>query len=291
MTSVSPTAHNSAMPDRVRPQAITLTVCWRGMRVASHIIYGMLLACTYPLLSNSSKHRILKNWSLKLLGVLHVGLETQGCHYAATAQGRMFVANHISWLDVVALNAVTPACFIAKAEVRDWPLLGWMCQRAQTLFVRRDTKRDTARINRQIAALLEQGECIALFPEGATSASAQPGHFHSSLLQGPIDLKAAIYPVAIRYHDGAGKTCGDAAYVGDMTFIQSLWKILCSPSLHVTLVYLPAIASAEKFRRMLASDAQGAIHAALNNLSSSYCHSPPDSSAAGTCTAWHAPVL
>jgi len=266
MTTAHNVAQDSEISDRKQRTPLTLTACVRGAHVAWHIACGMLLACIYPLLGKTGKHRVLKNWSLKLLRVLHVGLESHGGNHPATMQGCMFIANHISWLDVFALNAVSPACFVAKSEVRDWPLLGWMCQRAQTLFIRRDTRRDTARINRRIAALLEQGECIALFPEGTSTTGTQTGHFHSSLLQGPIDINAAIHPVAIRYHDGSGKACSDAAYVGDMTFMQSLRKILCSPSLHVTLTYLPALSGASSNRRVLATEAQTAIQLALNKL-------------------------
>jgi 1-acyl-sn-glycerol-3-phosphate acyltransferase len=263
----SPALHGSGAKFRARRLATVLMACFRGVRVACHIIFGMLLAGIFPLLDKPAQQRIVKGWSRTLLDVLHVGLETQDCHYPATARSRLFVANHISWLDAVVMNAVVPAGFVAKSEVREWPLLGWMCQRIGTLFIKRDIRRDTARINRQVAESLMRGECIALFPEGTSSDGALPGHFHSSLLQGSLDVGAAIHPVAIRYHDGNGKANGDAAYVDDMSFIQSLWKILHSPSLHVTLVHLPALASAGKNRRTLAAEAHGAICMALHRLS------------------------
>ena len=119
------------------------------------------------------------------------------------------------------------------------------------------------RINREIQSTLEQGECIALFPEGTSTIGDIPAHFHSSLFQSAIDLKETICPVAIRYHDGAGVANSDAAFIGDMTFTQSLWKIMCSPSLHVTLLYLPPLSSEGKNRRLLASAARESIHSGL----------------------------
>lgn len=197
--------------------------------------------------------------------------------------GRLLVANHISWLDVIALNAVVPACFVAKSDVKSWPLLGWLCHRVGTLFINRDNRRDTMSINRKISGFLKQGECVALFPEGTSTDGEFPGKFHSSLLQGAIDVNSAICPVAIRYHDGAGHSNGDAAFVGDMSFVQSLWKILCSPSLHITLVYLPPLPCTIKTRRLLASQAQGNIHMALATFSPNHSVCVPN---AATSLRW-----
>jgi 1-acyl-sn-glycerol-3-phosphate acyltransferase len=244
-----------------------LPACFRGARVACHIIYGILLACFFPALKQNRRQRIQQDWSRILLDILHVRFESHGRIIPANMHGRILVANHVSWLDVIALNSIVPACFIGKSEIRNWPLLGWLCHRAGTLFVNRNIRRDTLRINREISEKLKQGECIALFPEGTSTDGELPGHFHSSLLQVAVDINTDICPVAIRYHDSTGKTNKDAAFVGDMSFIQSLWKILCSPSLCVSLFYLSPLPCAGKNRRLLASEAQGSIHTALANFS------------------------
>lgn len=262
---------------------ISLFACFRGMRVACHIIYGILLASFLPALDHDSQRRIRKHWSHNLLDILHVGIETHGSCQPADMRGRLLVSNHVSWLDVIALNSVVPACFVAKSELRNWPFLGWLCHRAGTLFLKRGMRRDTMRINREISGVLKQGECLALFPEGTSTDNELPGHFHSSLLQGAVDVNASICPVAIRYHDGKGSANSDAAFVGDMSFIRSLWKILCSPSLHVTLFYLPPLPCAGKSRRLLASEAQGSIHMALANFSPNHSVCVPN---AATSVGW-----
>ncbi len=276
MTTVNPASHSYETPYRTRQLTGALIACFRGVRVACHISYGMLLVSIFPLMNKPTQQHIVKYWSRKLLDILHVGLESQGNYHPATAHGTLLVANHISWLDAVAMNAVLPAYFVAKSEVGDWPFLGWIFRSIHTLFIKRNMRLDTARINHQVAGMLGRGEHVAVFPEGTTTDGTQLGHFHSSLLQGPLDSGAAICPVAIRYHDGTGKTNGDAAFVGDMTFIQSLWKILCSPALHVTLVYLPTLSSAGKNRRMLAAEAQVAIHMALAKPAPDHFHPAPD---------------
>ena len=268
---------NTVVPDGIffRPSQLrgTLIASVRGLRVACHVLYGVLLVSLFPLLKKTTRHHIVKRWSRKLLEILHVGLETHGYYYPAAVRGSLLVANHISWLDAVAMNAVLPAHFIAKSEVGDWPLLGWIFHGIHTLFIKRDLKMDTLRVNHQVAQMLTRGERVALFPQGTTTDGRQLGHFHSSLLQGAIESAAAICPVAIRYHDGVGNANFDAAFVGEMTFMQSLWQILRSPPLHITLMYLPALSSAGKNRRMLAAEAQVTIHRALNRLS--YHHNCP----------------
>ncbi len=291
---------NPIVPDGTfyRPPQLrnTLIASVRGLRVASHVLCGLLLVSLFPLLKKSTQQHIVKYWSRKLLDILHIGLETQGDYPSAAAGGSLLVANHVSWVDAVAMNAVLPAYFVAKAEVSDWPLLGRIFHGIHTLFIKRGIKMDTLRVNRQIVQLLAQGERVALFPQGTTIHGAQLGNFHSSLLQGAVEMEAVISPVAIRYHDGMGRANHAAAFIGDMTFIQSLWKILCSPALHVTLMYLPALSSTGKNRRTLAAEAQSTIYHALAKLSRnrSYFYPAPGfypTPDRSVITTWHDAVL
>jgi len=253
-------------PPYATGHANVLQALLRGMRVACHLLYAVLLAAVYPMLNLTARQFVMQRWSRALLDILQVRLETGGHLPPWRKQGALLVANHISWLDVYALNAVMPSSFVAKSEVRSWPLLGLLCRRAQTIFIERNTRRDTMRANGLIAERIAHGECVALFPEGTTTDGAQVRHFHSSLLQCAIDTECAVYPVAIRYHDCSGRFCNDAAFIGDMTFLQSLRRILFSHSLHATLMFLPVMSVAEKNRRTLAAQAQAAIRTTLDDL-------------------------
>lgn len=260
-------AEGSHNPLQEARRSDILMVLLRGIRVACHLLYAMLIAAVYPMLDLASRQFLMRHWSRALLDILHVRLEIGGHLPPQHMQGALLVANHISWLDVYALNAVKPSSFIAKSEVRSWPLIGLLCRRAQTIFIERNIRRDSLRANGLIAERIARGESVALFPEGTTTDGSQVRHFHSALLQCAIDTKCSVYPVAIRYHDGSGKICNDAAFIGDMTFIQSLRNILFSHSLHVTLVFLPAISGAEKCRRTLATDSHTAIRRTLQDMS------------------------
>jgi 1-acyl-sn-glycerol-3-phosphate acyltransferase len=241
-----------------------LTALFRAIRLLCHLAYGLSLAMIYPLFRLPARQAILKRWSAELLQILHVQLEISGHPARPLEQGAFLVANHISWLDVFAINAAKPSCFIAKSEVNGWPLIGMLCRRTRTIFIERDIRRDTVRINRQVGGMLGEGEWVVLFPEGTSTDGTHVRHFHPSLFQSAIDCKATIQPVAVRYHDGTGAHCGDAAFIGDMNFLESLLKILSSPSLHVTLILLAPLACAGKNRRILAAEAQTAVGLAID---------------------------
>lgn len=248
---------------------VSLIACFRATRLIFHLLFAILLACIYPALGRNAQRRAIKSWSLDLLAILNVSRHVDVRYPLPIGQGCLLVANHISWLDGFSLCAEVPAYFVAKVEVRAWPFFGWLCRRAGTLFIHRELRRDTSRINLSITAMLRQGERIALFPEGTSTDGAGQVYFHSSLLQGAIDSAAPVYPVAIRYHDGCGNRLDDAAFIGDMTLLQSLWKVLCSPALHVSLICLPAVHDAGKNRRALALEAQQAVNAALVSAAAS----------------------
>ncbi len=244
--------------------SIYLIAAIRGCRVALHLIYGALLALYYPRLDHAGQRRMLKKWSGQLLSILNIRIGTDYHHQQPRAAGGcMMVANHVSWLDIFVLNAVQPAHFIAKAEVRNWPFIGWLCERSGTIFVDRALRRDAAQVNRKSAALLREGECVGIFPEGTTTDGSEVGHFHSALLQAAIDANVALCPVALRYLDAEGKPSTVPAYTGDTTLLQSLSRILRCRRLEVSLAFSPALPASGANRRMLAWMAQEAIARSL----------------------------
>jgi len=244
---------------------------FRAVRLALHIGYGLTLAVIYPRLSPALRRRILQHWSADLLHIFNVKLDAGGLR---VPHGGLIVSNHVSWLDIYALNAAVPMRFVAKSEVRRWPIIGWLCARAQTLFIERGNARAAARINKQLCELMRQGECLAVFPEGTSTDGAQVAHFHASLLQPAIDAGVTLYPVAIRYQSADGARSTAAAYCGDISFGASLWTLLHTPELHVRLIPADALHAADFERRELARRAREAITAALQQSESHKLHLP-----------------
>lgn len=251
-----------------KASADILVSALRGARLALHISYGMLLAVFYPYLNPTRQRRILKRWSRQLLNILNIGIQIEGHQPARSEDGCLMVANHVSWLDVFVLNALHPSRFIAKSEVRGWPIIGWLCRRSGTIFIERAVRRDTALINQRVGMLLKQGVCVGLFPEGTSTDGRQVGHFHSALIQSAIDAGVRLCPIALRYHDEQGKLSTVAAFTGDTTLVQSIFRILRCRHHNVLAVFTPALTTINENRRVLARSAQEAIARGLQNIPS-----------------------
>jgi len=154
--------------------------------------------------------------------------------------------------------------FVAKSEIRRWPLIGWLCAQGGTLFIERAQRRHTLNINAQIVAGLKAGDTFAVFPEGAITSGDVVLPFHASLLQPALACNARLFPVAVRYTRADGSLCFEADYEGAKTLLDSLRLILTQPVIHVHLQFLPPLACGARHRRDLADDAAAQIAAALN---------------------------
>ena len=238
---------------------------FRGGRLALHFFYGLLLAVPYPHLDKNAQRRVMKIWSKQLLAILNIGIRIEGQQPPRGEGGCLLVANHVSWLDIYVLNVIHPAQFIAKSEVRNWPVIGWLAKRCGTIFIARALRQNASSINRQVGLLLQQGACIGLFPEGTTTDGKQVGHFHSALIQPAIDAGAKVCPMALRYQRDNGESGSAAAFIGETTLIQSVWRILRCRHLNALVVFTPVLVTAGVDRRSLARTAQIAIAQGLQN--------------------------
>lgn len=240
-----------------------LCTLFRAFRLALHILYALAIAVSYPWLSLSLQRRILQSWSKELLTILGIRLLIDSDDALHAVDSGLIVTNHISWLDVFVLNAVVPMRFVAKSEVRGWPVIGWLCARAQTVFIERGKARSAARVNVQLVEMLKRGECLAVFPEGTTTDGAKVAHFHSSLLQPAIDAGVPVQAIALRYQDAYGQRSDAAAYIDEISFGESMWMILSARHLQVRLVAAAPLATVGCDRRSLTQSAHQAIATAL----------------------------
>lgn len=192
-----------------------------------------------------------------------VGTVVEGEPPAATETGAMIAANHVSWLDVFAISSIRPTRFIAKSEIRDWPLAGWIAQRSGTIFIRRERRSDTARISQQVHEALAQGDCVGLFPEGTTSWGDEVRKFHSSLFEPAVANGAHVHPCAIRYEREDGALCREMAYADELSFTQSFGLVLRQRGVTVRLSFAPAIETLGRTRREVAPLAEAAVASLL----------------------------
>lgn len=221
-----------------------------------HVLVGVgAILLLYPFIGESRRARVKQRWSRKLLGVLGVRLDGD---VRNAVPGSLIVANHISWLDIFAINALIPAGFISKAEVRRWPVIGWMAAMNETVFLLRGSRGHARTINAIIAAKLAAGRLIAVFPEGTTTDGTHVLHFHAALLQPALAAGHPVVPLAISYWE-AGERSLAPRYDGDVTFGQSITSIAACRGLTVRLRSLPALGGDNADRRAVAHAARAAI--------------------------------
>jgi 1-acyl-sn-glycerol-3-phosphate acyltransferase len=236
---------------------------FRLARLVLHIADGVATtAVIFPFRSPDRRVEYVQRWSARLLAILAVRTVTNGVPASGTAPA-MFVANHVSWLDIVAINALRPVRFIAKSEIRRWPVVGWLCSQNGTLFIERSRRQHIAHINRAMTEALIRGDTFAVFPEGVISTGDKLLPFHASLLQPALDCDAMLHPIALRYTRADGSLCAEADYEGAKTLVESLWLMLTQPVIHLRVEFLAPLACAEFDRRGLAHAAAQKIASAL----------------------------
>jgi 1-acyl-sn-glycerol-3-phosphate acyltransferase len=224
---------------------------WRLVRVLLHVLHGMaVVAVRFPALDAAQRQQRIGWWSRGLLRAIGVQLVVDG---EVRAGANLLVANHVSWLDIPALHAVCPrARFVSKSDVRRWPLLGWLIAAVGTLFIERERKRDALRVVHQVAASLQAGETVAVFPEGTTGDGRTLLPFHANLLQAAIAAEVPVQPVVLRYSEPGLDWSPAVSWLGATTLLHSVWAIACARRVQVDVRALPARASAHADRRALA---------------------------------------
>ncbi|MEP7327828.1 MAG: lysophospholipid acyltransferase family protein [Betaproteobacteria bacterium] len=237
--------------------------CYRWTRTCVHALEGVSTTMLiFPLVSATTRRALIKRWSARLLRILAVEARFDG-EMATQGGNVLVVANHISWLDIFVLNAVHPVRFVAKSELTQWPVISQMIRGAGTVFIERERRRDTHRVNEQMARVLAGGDVVAIFPEGTTTDGSDMLPFKSSLLQPIVEARGHVQPVAIRYcsHDGALSLA--PAYVGDTSFASSFWSMCGARMTVVTLSARPPLAAHASHRRELARAAEISIRMVL----------------------------
>lgn len=230
---------------------------WRLAWAIAHVLHGALIcALVFPFLGAPQRMRRVQWWSARLLRLLGIALESRGMPRVGAT---LVAANHVSWLDILAINAVRPVRFVSKADVRRWPLIGWLVACGDTLFIERERKRDALRVVHQLAEALEAGHTVAVFPEGTTGGGDVLLPFHANLLQAAIATGTPVQPVALRFSDDSHRVSPAAAYIGDMSLAESVWAIVRASGLRVQVTWLTAQASAHADRRALADHVRSTI--------------------------------
>ena len=238
-----------------------LAACWMAWWVFTHVLGGVVQGgLLFRRLSRPQREMQIRHWARTMLKRFRVELRIAGA--PAQVGPMLVVANHISWVDILALLAVCPCRFVAKADVEHWPLLGTVVTGGGTLYVKRESRRDAMRVVHRMAEALKEGDILAVFPDGTTGDGSSVLPFHSGLLQAAISADVPVQPVAVQIVDGkSGRPSRAASYMGDESLAGSVWRALCARDLCAVVTFGPPQCAAGRDRRAWARDLRNEIAA------------------------------
>ena len=238
------------------------TTLWSWMLVWFHVISGLLtLSFQFPFATQKAKNTHIQKWSKRLLSIFGIELRIKNPEILP-ATPYLLASNHISWMDIHAINAFKPIRFVAKSDVEGWPIFGWMAKQLGTVFIKRDSARHGKHIASEVSRVLEN-QSVCIFPEGTSTIGEGVLPFKPNLFESAVIAQVPVYSLAITYRSlVSGEKSEIAAFVGDMGLLESMAKILRNRKLVVELVFLPPSGSspeASKDRKWLALHSQEAI--------------------------------
>jgi len=252
------------------PRAVARLVAYFVVTLPLMPVQAALLAMGSPL-----ARRLPHHYHRIVCRILGLELETLGV--VSPVQPTLFVANHVSYLDIEALSAVVPTCFVAKREVAGWPMFGWLARLQRTVFIERRSN-GVAEERDGLAQRLDEGESLVLFAEGTSGDGNRVKPFKSSLLsvaeRAVHGRPLTVQPVSVAYTRLDGMPIGRQwrpffAWYGAMDLAPHLWHVLGLGRLTVTLIFHPPVTLAEAgSRKALAAHCQRVIAAGLEAANS-----------------------
>mgnify|MGYP003384451703 CR=1 FL=1 len=234
------------------------------LRVAIHIAECIFVtAVFFPFRNVAYQERYIRSWSARIMVIFGIEMRVEGFVPAQYQQRALMVSNHVSWVDIFVLNSLETCHFVAKSDIRDWPLIGKMCERGWTIFLARGKRIDVRRIYTELVDRIQRGERVAFFPEGTTAAQGTLLPFHSNLFEAAIEARVPILPFSVRYTDSTGALQHSVDYIGDTSFLESIVMMLKGGKIIAHVQQLPMISSEGMHRRHLANAARAAVAQSL----------------------------
>lgn len=206
-------------------------------RIGVLLVTGYLLVrVAWPFMNPQARDANVQRWCRNVLRAIGMDLVTSGRELPARGgQGMLLIANHVSWVDAVAIHALVPCGFLAKASLRTWPIIGDLIEKTGGVFVQRGNPFDLARVLDTLNDALHDGRSICVFPEGTTTDGGAVLPFSTLVFELAARHDAHVVPMGIRYlQDGAVSRV--PAWVGDEAFVPSLLRIAATRGLQVEVM-------------------------------------------------------
>lgn len=234
-------------------------VSYKLSRAVLHTLSGFwTIRARFHRFSVPEREQQVNAWARKMLSISGIELVVKGEPLATGPV--LLVANHVSWLDILVMHSAGYCRFVSKAEVRRWPLVGTLAAGAGTLFIERQSRRDAHRVVHHMVEHLQDGQVLAVFPEGTTSDGLSLLPFHGNLIQAAITANVPVQALSLRFIDRrTGAVSHAPRYIDDDTLLSSVWRTLTARELMAEVtIGTPALASGRD-RRTWAGDLQREI--------------------------------
>ncbi|WP_415836363.1 lysophospholipid acyltransferase family protein [Polynucleobacter arcticus] len=216
-------------------------------------------------MDHRNKDRKIQEWSRYLLKIFNIQLVVHDAHLLEKSP-HLIASNHISWLDIHVINAFEPIRFVAKSEVAEWPIFGWMAKQLGTVFIRRDSARHARQVVGQMADVLKT-ESICIFPEGTSTIGELVLPFKPNLFESAIVARVPVFPLAIQYlSEGTKERSQAPAFIGDMGLLGSMSNIIKNRCLVAQITIFPSFSSVSELnvdRKQVANYCQETISESL----------------------------
>jgi 1-acyl-sn-glycerol-3-phosphate acyltransferase len=174
----------------------------------------------------------------------------------------LIVANHISWLDIVVMHSAAAMSFVSKAEVKNWPVIGFAATLGGTVYLERGSHDSSTNVAGDLITRLKQGRRVAIFPEGGISPGDSVKVFHARLFKIAVEGECPVQPVMIRYVS-KGRRDPDMSFFASESFIANALRLLGRPASICELAFLDPIPSQGHSRKALAEHSRAAVDAAF----------------------------
>ncbi len=177
----------------------------------------------------------------------------------------LFVANHVSWVDISMLHSQRVMGFVAKREIAGWPLVGWLATKGQTIFHQRGNTESLGGVLQEMLLRLRSGKPVGVFPEGRTRGGTEVGPFHARIFQAAVEAGVPVQPVALRYGE-RGNAQAVVAFGERESFFANIVRLLGEPSRLAEVHFLEPIHALDiEGRRRLADTSRQRIIAAMES--------------------------
>lgn len=265
MNSASVRADAGGTPVRVLRYCVRVPVLlWHVFVHLPVLLFTMLPPIGRRRLRSGERvdHRMIRWWQGGLMRVFGYRMRRRG---TPLPDAVLFVANHVSWVDIVALHSQRMVGFVAKREIAGWPVVGWLAARGETIFHQRGSTESLGGVLEEMVARLRDGRPVAVFPEGRTRGGDHVGPFHARIFQAAVEADVAVQPVALRYgHAGSAQTI--VAFRERESFFANFLRLLGEPGGEADVIFLEPIRAIDaEGRRRMAGLSRERIVAALGD--------------------------